>query len=173
MGDHGYLGKGFHYDCVLRTPLILSGPGVRASQRVDSMSSVIDIAPTLLEMAGIEEPQSTQGISMRGTLTGGAATSRKAVLTENDDDLGRVRMRTITTREWKLTAYATESLGELYDRRSDPEERSSRWDDPAHADTKNMMKAMLLEDVMCRMDTLNGRTQAPVPPVWKWIPNHP
>lgn len=172
MGDHGYLGKGFHYDCVLRTPLIVSGPGVRTSQRVDSVSSVVDIAPTLLEMAGVREPESTQGVSMRETLGDGAPTPRQAVLTENDDDLGHVRIRTITTNDWKLTVYATETFGELYDRHNDPEERANLWDVPEYAAQKAQLKAMLLEEVMCSIDTANGRTQAPSPPVWKWLPSH-
>jgi arylsulfatase A-like enzyme len=29
MGDHGFLGKGFYYDCVIRTPLIFAGPGIK------------------------------------------------------------------------------------------------------------------------------------------------
>jgi arylsulfatase A-like enzyme len=172
MGDHGLLGKGFHYDCVVRTPLIVSGPGARASQRVGAVSSAVDIAPTLLDMVGVEEPQSTQGVSMREILHRGGSPPRRAALTENDDDMGRIRARTITTDEWKLTIYANESFGELYDRRGDPQEAVNRWDDPGHADTKARLTAMLLEEVMCSFDTSNARRQEPAPPVWKWKPHH-
>ena len=121
MGDHGFLGKGFHYDCVIRTPLIFAGPDIK-QQRISEVESVLDIAPTLLDMVGVGEPEGTQGISLKEALNGAEA-PRDAVMTENDDDFGPMYVRTLTTKDWKLTCYLNQPLGELYDRKN----AQTRW----------------------------------------------
>ena len=134
MGDHGFLGKGFHYDCVIRTPLIFAGPGIK-QQRIDEVETVLDLAPTLLDVVGVDEIEGTQGISLKEVLNGAAA-PRDAVMTENDDDFGPMYVRTLTTKDWKLTYYLNQSLGELYDRKNDPDEMVNLWNRSEHAGTK-------------------------------------
>ncbi len=168
LGDHGLVGKGFHFDSVIRTPLIIKG-AVWKPQTVTDITSALDIAPTLLDMAGAEIHESMQGVSMLGALNGNTAFPRAAALTENDDDIGQVRFRTLTTGEWKLTVYANEKYGELYDRIADPDELNNLWDNSEYADRKQEMKNMLLEELMCAFDTINARVQKPVPEVKKWF----
>ena len=57
LGDHGFYGKGLPYGSVLRTPLIWCGVGIEAGNTIDSIESVLDIAPTLLDLVGIAEPE--------------------------------------------------------------------------------------------------------------------
>jgi hypothetical protein len=84
-----------------------------------------------------------------------------------------MKMRVLTTSDWKLVAYAGETYGELYDRRSDPDEMINRWSDPACAAIRAKLQAMLFEEVMCSLDVINGRRQSPSPPQSvKWIPKH-
>lgn len=170
LGDHGMMGKGFAYDSAIRIPMIIRGPQVRAGQRLDDMASAVDLAPTLLDYAGVDEPEGVQGVSMRESLADGAALPRDAALTENDDDFVPMRARTLTTRDWKLTWYCTFAEGELYDRGRDPDERRNLWHDPASADTKTTLLVRLLEHVACAVDTVNGRRQPPSPAVPKWVP---
>lgn len=171
LGDHGFMGKGFHYDSVLRTPMIVRGPGVSAGQTLAEMASTVDLAPTLLDYAGIDEPEGVQGVSMRGALAGTSPLPRDGVLTENDDDSMPMRARTLTTRDWKLTWHLGTEQGELYDRRRDPDERRNRWDDPASAGVKTTLLSRLLAEVVCAVDVVNGRRQSPSPPVPKWLPS--
>jgi arylsulfatase len=172
LGDHGLLGKGLPYDSALRTPLIFRGPGIQAGRRIDSMASALDIAPTLLELAGIEECEGVQGSSLAGVLRGLAAPTRQAALTENDDDFVPARMRTLTTADWRLTYYCGEDFGELYDRRNDPQELVNLWNDKGYASRKAELLAMLMEEVVCSIDVSNGRVQQPRAPTPKWTPRH-
>jgi arylsulfatase len=67
----------------IRSPLIVSGPGVKAGRRVEAFSYVTDLMPTLLEMAGLEHPETFRGREveqMRGrSLTGVLSGERKSV----------------------------------------------------------------------------------------------
>lgn len=57
----------------LRVPLIMSGPGIPTGAKVDSRALVTDIAPTLLELAGMPDTGSTMtGRSLRPVLSGAA-----------------------------------------------------------------------------------------------------
>ncbi len=172
LGDYGLVGKGFHYDCILRTPLLLAGPGIEAA-RLDGMASVVDIAPTLLDFAGVAEPEGMQGLSMKTSLVGDAPLPRTAALTENDDDFAPMRARTLTTPDWKLTRYLNRPWGELYDRRDDPRETRNRWDDPACAEIRRALTERLLDEVTCAVDMANGRHQRPAAAVPKWLPGNP
>jgi uncharacterized sulfatase len=140
---------------------------------VDSPSSTLDIAPTLLDLAGIEEPEGVQGSSQRAVLAGSSAPTRRAALTENDDDFVPMKMRVLTTAGWKLVYYAGKELGELYDRRSDPNEMINLWDDIGYAHRKAELMDILFEEVICSLDVSNGRRQTPHPPqAIKWTPRH-
>lgn len=173
LGDHGFYGKGLPYDSVLRVPLIWRGPGVRAGMKHNSINSTLDIAPTLLDFAGVPEPEGTQGISARGLLTGEVESIRQAALTENDDDFVPMRARTLTTGQWKLTVYANRPHGELFDRVNDPAEMVNRWHDPAYHEIKNELTAALLNEVLCGVEMRNGRVQPPAPPMPKWPAYNP
>ncbi|MFW5856521.1 MAG: sulfatase, partial [Planctomycetota bacterium] len=170
LGDYGLFGKGLHYDCILRTPLLLRGPGVPEGRTEARIASLVDVAPTLLDLAGVAEPPALQGLSLRSGLDGASSWPRDAALTENDDDMAGLRLRTLTTADWTLTLYAGSDYGELYDRRADPEQRRNLWRDPAHATTKGRLLQRLADHMLCAVDGSNGRTQLPAPPVVKHAP---
>jgi arylsulfatase A-like enzyme len=170
LGDHGFCGKGFHYDSVIRTPVIVRGPGIKSGQRLRGVASTVDLAPTLLDLVGIEEPEGMQGVSMCEAFVGSGQLPRDAVLTENDDDFVPMRVRTLTTRTWKITMYAGRREGELYNREEDPDELHNRWDDPDCAEVKAKMLAALADHVVCAVDGSNGRVQSPSKPVAKFLP---
>ena len=81
-------------------------------------------------------------------------------------------MRTLTTADWRLTAYAGGADGELYDRNADPEETHNRYRDAAFEPIRRELEAMLFEEVLCACDHANGSRQQPAPPATHWIPRH-
>jgi len=173
LGDHGMYGKGLPYDGALHVPLIFAGAGVSAEGRVDTVASLLDVAPTILDWSHIAEPEGVQGGSLASTLAGQAAPRRTAALTENDDDFVPMKMRVLTTNDWKLVTYVGETYGELYDRHNDPDEMLNRWSNPDFAQIKAGLREMLFEEVMCSFDVINGRRQSPSPPKSvKWVPRH-
>ena len=73
MGDNGAAllrGKGTLYDLGLHVPLIVAGPGVASGASTSALISGIDIAPTVLELAGVTVPDAMSGKSFLPALRG-------------------------------------------------------------------------------------------------------
>jgi arylsulfatase A-like enzyme len=142
LGEHQLIFKGpFGYDSLLRVPLLVRGPGVASGAVVDASVGTIDLAPTMLEAAGLDIPAWMEGSAI-------GRSPREYVLTENDFDIvASIPMRTITTARYKLHRYLAAPFGELYDLDEDPGELVNRYDDPAYAATRSDLTA-LLDDVM-------------------------
>ena len=147
-GDHQLVGKGCRfYECLVRVPLVCSWPGmVREGAVSAALVELIDIAPTLLELAGVEAPQRMQGRSLWPLLTGAASEHREYVRCEyyralNPDAPGREHLQgnyatMIRDRRHKLVCYHDRTAGELFDLEADPGEFDNLWDDPASADLR-------------------------------------
>jgi len=140
LGDHGIYFKGPHfYDEALRVPLILRWPGkFAADHRVDGLTELIDLAPTLLEAAGIEPPPDRlQGRSLFPHLTAEADPShhRDAVFCEyyNAWAHGDAYATMIRTETEKLVRYHGTDQGEYYDLAEDPDEFENRYLDSARS----------------------------------------
>ncbi len=169
LGDHGYYGKGLAYDSVHRTPMILAGPGIQPGRVVPGIVSTLDLTPTLLELAGAEEPEGVQGLSMREVLEGTREAVRHVALVENNDDFIPARMRTVVTAGWKLTYYLDGEEGELIDQAADPMEMTNLWRSGAHGQHKERLLRLLLEETLRSIDLRGGRRQLPAPPVPKYV----
>ncbi|RZW02165.1 MAG: phosphonate monoester hydrolase [Rhodobacteraceae bacterium] len=73
LGDYGLWGKGTFHDAAFHVPLLIRVPGRRPG-RIEAMTESIDVAPTILDLAGRQAPESMNGISLRTqieTLLGG------------------------------------------------------------------------------------------------------
>jgi arylsulfatase A-like enzyme len=142
LGDHQMIFKGpLHYESLLRLPLIVRGPGIEPGTVVDDPVGTIDLAPTVLEAAGVPLPDHLEGRPLGDG-------PREYVLTEDDFDvMVRIPLRTITTRRYKLTRYLdADGMGELYDLVDDPGELVNRWDDPAYAGIRSDLVATLADE---------------------------
>lgn len=70
LGEHGLAGKWWGFEESIRTPLIIK-PAVKPEvQGVSGMTLNIDLYPTLLELAGLPQSKSSQGISLISLMTG-------------------------------------------------------------------------------------------------------
>ncbi|MFY9550356.1 MAG: sulfatase [Thermoanaerobaculia bacterium] len=70
--EHGVISHGqTYYDAVVRTPLVIAAPGMSsAGGSVPDLVENVDIAPTLLDMVGVERPRSWSGRSLKWALSG-------------------------------------------------------------------------------------------------------
>jgi len=78
-GEHGLGGKWLLYEESIRIPLIIKGPGIvdkMQGRKLDPLALNIDIAPTILDMAGIPVPDEMDGISLYPFLKGKSAPTR-------------------------------------------------------------------------------------------------
>lgn len=156
LGDHGLLFKGpFHYDCLIKAPMILKWPGViPQGSRYTQVTEHVDIMPTLLEYAGIRPPYGVQGSSMASVLRGDKGGGKEYAMTEfNCYDWG-LSVKTLTGRDYKLTYYAGEAFGELYDRNADPEEFVNLWENEEYTGVKKAMLGKLMDRMIETEDPL-------------------
>ena len=83
FGEHGRVAWHSHtlYNELIKTPLIIAGPGVPEGLRVADHTRNIDVAPTLLELAGVTVPEHFQGFDL-APLWHGEETQSRVVLSE-------------------------------------------------------------------------------------------
>lgn len=84
LGEHGEDEHGvFLYEAVLRVPLIVAGPPVRAGLAVTEQVRVIDLAPTVLDALGLDAPADLDGESLGVLLGGGSRAEVPAAYAES------------------------------------------------------------------------------------------
>ncbi|NQT39543.1 MAG: sulfatase-like hydrolase/transferase [Planctomycetes bacterium] len=166
LGDHGIYLKGPHfYDEAVHVPLILSAPGRFSSGlQADGLVELVDLAPTLLEAAGIEVPESVQGRSLLPILTGGAdpACHREAVYSEYYNAWTHKRSygTMVRTEREKIVVYHGIDEGELYDLEEDPDEFHNLWDDPSRWSMKMRLMKRAFDTSVLTMDPMPLRLGA-------------
>jgi len=153
-GDNGYFwgehrrgDKRLMYEESLRIPLLIRYPKlVQAGSTIERMALNIDLAPTLLDLAGVPVPSHMQGRSWRPLFGGDATGWRRSFLYEYWVDLTPTipRMIGVRTENWKLVRYPDlQDLDELYDLRNDPHELHNLAQIPVHAEVYGKMKTEL------------------------------
>ena len=101
---------------------------VRAGSRIDGFALGIDIAPTVLEIAGVKPDHPMHGRSLVPLLRAETAGWRKSFLIEYFSDTTMPRMshmgyQALRTERWKYIHYTElEGMDELYDLSTDPYE---------------------------------------------------
>ncbi len=95
--------KGALYDAGVRTPLIFHWPGqVPAGRRHAGVMSVIDLAPTFLELAGLAVPGEMQGTSLAPGLSDPSRWSRTSAFSERNWHDTDEHLRSIRTSRYRL-----------------------------------------------------------------------
>ncbi len=154
LGAHGLWQKGDLFEGSVRVPLILSVPegyggGFVRGGSSDSLAELVDLYPTLAELAGLGRPAHVAGVSLVPVLRNPAARVRESAYTlalsragltrpewQHKDAMGE----SIRTGRYRYTIWDNENLGaELYDYWSDPEEITNLADHPAHLATRERL----------------------------------
>lgn len=83
LGSHGLNKKGYplHYEETLRVPLIIAGRSLPAGRRVEQFVSLIDLLPTLADLAGVTLDQAIDGRSFAAALHGPAGDAGRPYVT--------------------------------------------------------------------------------------------
>jgi N-acetylglucosamine-6-sulfatase len=148
-GEHGWGGKGLPYDESLRVPLLIRYPPVIDA---GSESDILDIAPTLMDLAGIEPPAYVHGRSLLPVMADPLHSHRDAILGEywQDELFPRfATWKTLRRKDWKYIAYPDlgSAFDELYDLRADPFEMRNliyyEADDPAVSQVRFALEQQL------------------------------
>jgi arylsulfatase len=91
--------KTYLYDSGIKTPLLITGPGVKAG-RTRSLVSSIDYSATFLELAGVAKPASVQGLSFVPVLRNPSATTREIVFAERNWHVYQLHERMVRFDDW-------------------------------------------------------------------------
>lgn len=91
--------KTYLYDSGIKTPLLISGPGVKTG-RTASLVSAVDYAATFLELAGVTRPVSIQGVSFAPVLHDPTAKTRDVVFAERNWHVFQTHERMVRFGDW-------------------------------------------------------------------------
>lgn len=161
IGRHGLMGKQNLYEHTWRVPFIVKGPGIKSGKRVQGNIYLLDILPTLCDLAGIKIPNSVDGLSF------------KPVLKEEKNSIRDVMygvycggtkpgMRCVKKGDWKLIKYdlmdGTIRETQLFNLSKNPNEylpehnksgvmETNLAENPKYANKLAEMEALLLEQM--------------------------
>ncbi len=120
LGDHNLWGKVKPHQPSVGVPLIAAGPGVKKNVRSNALVSVIDLAATYLDYAGVPTPKDMDSRSLRPLLEGRAAKHRDHVFSA----LGKWRL--VSDGQYKLIrGYEKDGEPLCFDRKVDPLENNN------------------------------------------------
>ena len=143
VGQHGLLGKQNLYDHSVRVPLLLRGPGVPSSKRVDALSHTYDVYPTLCELAGWGIPASVDARSLLPLMEGSAEATRPYL-----HSVYKNVQRMTQDQEWKLITYSSDGdqgcdRRQLFHIASDPWELNDLSESENAASERNRLEEEL------------------------------
>lgn len=146
-GEHGLGDKRSAYDESLRIPLLVRYPKLAGKGKTcDEMALNIDLAPTILELAGVKVPSEMQGKSWVPLLAGRKTTWRESFLAEyfyERNFIGTPTLVAVRTHDAKLIKYpGHDEWTELFDLANDPYETKNLIADPKQ---KKLLEKMTAE----------------------------
>ena len=163
FGSQGQHNKEKPWEESVNVPFVIRWPaGIPGDRRLDTLFSTVDIAPTLLGLAGLEAPAVMQGTDISGTLSGrGGPEPDEAFLMNirgNQDsqtnfigDWRGVRTHRYTYVRHLLARTSTPWL--LYDNLEDPQQRVNRVGDPSYASVRQELESRLNRSLDDQADT--------------------
>lgn len=130
FGEHGQFSHGFElWENLVRVPMFVLLPGV-APKRIDVPRSALDLAPTILELLGVDPaspagggPLHLEGKSLVSEMTGRKAPEERDVILDLPMTSDNDKRRAVVHGNLKIVAYGNEELLKLYDVALDPEEK--------------------------------------------------
>ena len=120
LGEHGEPTHGlFIYDSTIRVPLVLAGSGIPAGRVPGTLARGIDVAPTLLDLAGVAIPGSVEGRSLRPAWERNDTRDEPAYI---ESLFGRLGFGWAPLYGWRVgrLMYIDAPAAELYDVAEDP-----------------------------------------------------
>jgi choline-sulfatase len=130
VGEHGLMGKQNLYDCSVRMPFIMAGPGITAGRRVEAMMYQHSLFPTLCDLAGLPIPATVQFPSLVPLLR-----NERRQLFDSIYCAYRGFQRMARTDQYKLILYPEAKKVQLFDIEKDPWEMNNLADDSGYSAT--------------------------------------
>ncbi|MBL7649184.1 MAG: sulfatase-like hydrolase/transferase [Candidatus Hydrogenedentes bacterium] len=153
VGRHGLMGKQNLYEHTWRVPFVVRGPGIESGSRALGNIYLMDVLPTLCDLAGVAAPPTVEGQSFRPVLEGKAGAIREVLYGVYSGGT-QPGMRAVKQGDWKLIKYDTMEgqvrETQLFNLSENPEEYLLEHHAPeviaATGHTPNMTQVDLAED---------------------------
>lgn len=165
-------------DCLLRNPLIMAGPGIGEGQSSEAMVEMVDLLPTLADIAETKTEHSHFGKSLTPLFGNPDAAHKDAAFSEggmslseehlmeyakfpydlkaelqHEDPEANGRCISMRTKDWTYI-YRLHESDELYDRKTDLLEETNLINDPTHGDLCKEMKDAILNWLVATSDVV-------------------
>lgn len=143
------------HESAVHTPLIIKGGGFEGGKSETRLSSLIDIPPTLLSMAGIDIPETYMGIDLTTQIDAPGKKRECVFIQISESQCGRA----IRTERYKYSVRSAGITGYLhhdakiyfedylYDLQNDPDEKRNLVKEPNYKNVRRELKNMLLEQM--------------------------
>ena len=171
QGEHGMVDKRTMHEPSIRIPMAIRYPGLTTTPRViDQQVLTVDMAPSLLELAGAPPLQNIDGrswVSLVRSGDPGWRTSWFYYYNYEKEFPYTPNVRGVRTDSWKYIHYPhgdgspDRHMAELYDLKKDPEERVNLIGDPSHAATLSTLRSEL-EKVMAATGLTSAADKMPI-----------
>ena len=172
MGDNGYIlgqhaityGKYFPYEPALRLPMIIRGPGID-KQVVKGITSELDVAPTVLELAGVRATRPVDGVSLVDRIMRGRPLASRTILLSSGPQKSANGTNLplfdgVRTARYSWWVYE-DGFEEMYDLRKDPYQLESVAYDPRYL----KVKLALIGEWNRLKDCKGAECRVPTPPL--------
>jgi arylsulfatase A-like enzyme len=151
LGERGFAHKWLAYELSIRVPLVIFDPLLpadRRGKRLDQMALSIDLAPTVLDVAGVPIPERMQGKSLLPLLEGKDVPWRTEFFYEHLFAPDKIAAsEAVRDQRYKYIRYVKTDppYEELYDLRTDPDEATNLAGKPEHRQTLETMRTKWAE----------------------------
>jgi arylsulfatase A-like enzyme len=166
LGEHGWFDKRFMYEESMRTPLIIRpAAGKDVPEQIPDLVQNIDIAPTILDMAGVQIPGRMQGLSLLGLMNDKNKKDWRTALYYHYYEFPNEHMVKkhygIRTERYKLIHFYDDiDSWELYDLDKDPGEMNNLIDNREYETIKKELLVRLDEIMFEYGDTISETFQS-------------
>ncbi len=145
LGEHGLWMKQTCFEEAARIPLFIVDPRASANGKISKRTvELVDLYPTLTDLAGVKAPEGLEGVSLRPLLDNAYAQWGRAAYTQTvTKGKDKVQGYSVRTERWRFTEWQNGEKGmELYDHDIDPQELKNLASDPAFASTITELKLL-------------------------------
>ncbi|HEX5169045.1 MAG TPA: sulfatase [Cyclobacteriaceae bacterium] len=149
FGEHGLIDKRHAYEESMRVPLLAMGKGIKPGTKITEMIQNIDIAPTILSIAGVPVPGNMDGRSFEALLHGEKTNWRDTICYEYFWERPFPQTPTvyaIRTERYKYIRYhGIWDINEFYDLQNDPNEMHNLIRKPEHQEKIKVLNHSLFK----------------------------
>lgn len=142
LGEHGLFYKQCSYEGSVGVPLIVKGPGLPAGGRVDAPVTLVDLYPTIMDMAGLDAEPSLPGVSWLPLIRGERHERPDYAFAEYHGNFFKQDWYMLVQGDFKYTYYVNDRPS-LYNVKEDPGECVDLAANPQYAGVLRMFEAQL------------------------------